>query len=354
MERIINVGLIGFGLSGRVFHAPIILGANGFRLKKVYETRKENIRMLKELCHDSNAVSSTEDIFQDEDIELVVVAAPNSLHYPLGLRALESRKHVVIEKPFTISSEEADRLIELAEDKGRLLSVYQNRRWDGDFMTVRELVEKRALGRLVEYQAVWGRFRPAVKDTWREKEGPGCGMLYDLGAHLIDQALVLFGLPQRVFGDLRIQRDNADAVDYFQVVLDYGGFRAELRCSMLMKDTGPRYALYGTRGCFKKYGIDPQEERLKAGKLPGSCREWGKDSKELWGILMKDYEDGMETIERIPTKYGDYRLFYRRLHDALRSGGENPVDPRDARNVIRIIELAQESSRQGSWVRFKE
>lgn len=353
MDRIINVGLIGFGLSGRVFHTPIIMGAGGFRLKKVYETKEENIGMLKELCPDSNVVNSTEDIFQDEDIELVVVAAPNVLHYPLGKRALECGKHVVIEKPFTISSREADSLIELAEDRGRLLTVYQNRRWDGDFMTVRELVDKKALGRLVEYQAVWGRFRPAVKDTWREKEGPGCGMLYDLGSHLIDQALVLFGLPQRVFGDLRIQRDNADAVDYFQVVLDYVGFRAELRCSMLMKDTGPRYALYGTERSFKKYGIDPQEEDLKSGKLPGSCEEWGKDSKELWGTLIRESKDGTETIERIPTKSGDYRLFYRKLHHALCSGGENPVDPRDARNVIRIIELKEESSRLGSWVEFQ-
>jgi predicted dehydrogenase len=266
MDRVINVGLIGFGLSGRVFQTPIILGAGGYKLKKVYETREDNIRRLKELCPEAEAVSSTEDIFQDKEIELVVVATPNSLHFSLGKRALECGKNVVIEKPFTISSSEADRLIELAEDNDRLLTVYQNRRWDGDFMTVRELVEKKTLGRLVEYQTVWGRFRPDIKDTWREKEGPGCGMLYDLGSHLIDQALVIFGLPQRVFGDLRRQRDNATSVDYFQVVLDYEGLRAELRCSMLMKDIGPRYALYGTEGSFKKYGIDPQEEELKTGK----------------------------------------------------------------------------------------
>ena len=352
MGRIINIGLIGFGLSGRVFHAPIILSTQGFRISKVYETKDENLKKLKELCPEAQAVSNTEDIFQDDSIELVVITAPNALHFPLCKRALECNKNVVVEKPFTISTRDADRLIALAGDKEKLLSVYQNRRWDGDYMTIRKLVEEKALGRLVEYQAAWGRFRPQIKDTWKEKEGSGCGILYDLGSHLIDQAICLFGLPHRIFADLRQQRDGSTANDYFQIILEYEDLRAELKGSMLMKDAGPRYSLYGTEGCFKKFGIDPQEENLKAGKLPKDCGQWGQDSQELWGTLLTD-KDGTETEERIPTLDGDYRQFYTKLYDALCNKGKNPVNPKEARNVIRIIELAEESASQGAWVRYQ-
>ncbi|WP_129357129.1 oxidoreductase [Sorangium cellulosum] len=336
MSPRVYVGLIGYGLAGAVFHAPLIRSVPRLRLAAI-ATRREGQVMTD---HSGVAVHPTPEVLIAEPgIDLVVIATPNETHFPLARAALEAGKHVVVDKPFTITSAEADELIALAARRGRLLSVFQNRRWDADFRTVRHCIEQGLLGEVASYEAHFDRFRPAIKQGWREQESPGSGILYDLGAHLIDQALLLFGPPRAVTADLLAQRPGARAVDYFHLTLDHGRRRVILRSSTLAREPGPRFAVHGAGGSFLKYGIDGQEEALKAGKRPGAPA-WGQEDPRWHGTLLT--ADGeRRVIESLP---GAYEAYYEGIAAAILDGGPPPVRAEEARDVIRVIEAAMKSS----------
>lgn len=344
----IKVGLIGYGMAARVFHAPVIRSVAGLRLTKVVERHGDESHSLRppvEVVRDADA------LLQDEEIELVVITTPNSSHFELARRSLLARKHVVVEKPFTATSAQAQELIELARRQERIISVNQNRRWDGDFQTVKKILDSRLLGRLVEFESHYDRFRNSPRPgAWREQEVEGSGILYDLGSHLIDQAQILFGLPEMITADLRIQRDFAKTTDNFELILHYDGLKVALRAGMLVRCPSPRFILHGSLGSFLKYGIDPQEEALKQGRLP-SEPDWGREPKELWGRLITE-AGGLNLDGQVETLAGCYQAFYRNIADAIGGRAELAVKPEEARNTIRIIELAIESSAQKRSVPF--
>ncbi len=343
----IHVGLIGYGMSGAVFHAPLIRHVEGLELSAVVSSQPDKVKR----DHPGvEVLSSPEALLARDDISLVVVTTPNTLHYPLAKEAINAGKHVVVEKPFTITSEEAEELIELARRQGVLLSVYHNRRWDNDFLTVRQLVESGCLGDLALYEAHFDRYRPQVRDRWREWDLPGSGTLYDLGSHLIDQALVLFGLPRTVWADLGAQRPGAKAVDYFHLVLDYGQLKAILHSGSLVRQPGPRFQLHGEKGSFIKYGMDPQEEQLKQGTSPGDPG-YGRDREEDFGEITAKL-GGLTVTGRVETLPGNYAAYYEAVVEAISSNRPVPVAAEEARDVIRGIECAIRSHREKCTIAF--
>jgi scyllo-inositol 2-dehydrogenase (NADP+) len=342
MENPIQTAIASFGMSGLVFHGPFLKVSPQFQVRRIVERSK---MISKALFPEAEIVRSFEDILRDKEIELVIVNTPDRFHYEMAGMALEAGKHVVVEKPFTFNAEEADDLIRLAEERGKLLTVYQNRRWDGDFLTIRKIVETGVLGQLVEFESHFDRYRPAIApSTWKEEEGEYAGVLYNLGSHMVDQALVLFGMPEAVTAHLRIIRPFGKVIDYYDLRLIYPAFTVLLKCSYLVKEEGPRYILHGTNGSFLKWGIDPQEEILKTGVLPVGD-SWGKEPESAWGIL-NTQDNNVGQIQRIPTEKGNYQAFYNNLSEAIRNGQPLAVKPQEARNVIRILELAIESNRE--------
>jgi scyllo-inositol 2-dehydrogenase (NADP+) len=339
----INVGLVGFGLSGRVFQSPIITSVPGLHLKSVVERHKEESKAFYPWVE---IVRDFEALLQDETIDLVVITPPNQFHFEMTQKALLAGKHVVVEKPFTNTSQEASELVELAKKQGKLLSVYQNRRWDGDFQTVRQVVESGWLGELKEVEIHYDRFRNELKPSaWREENKPGSGILFDLGSHLIDQAQTLFGTPDSVQADVRITRKGGQVDDYFDVVLQYGELKVILKSSSLVREEGPHYTVHGTRGSFVKYGMDSQENALKEGVMPSDISDWGIDPEEMWGILHTEM-NGLVVRGQVETIRGDYRGYYQNIVDAIEGKADLAVTPEQARNTIRIIELAMQSSRE--------
>lgn len=260
-----GVGLIGFGTAGQFFHAPFIDNVDGFTIRKIKTSDPEKIQKAKHEYPGAEVVATNESILEDNNIQLVVIATSNTSHYALAKEALEKGKNVVVDKPFTITTAEADELIVLAKEKELLLSVYQNRRWSSDFKTLRSVVEKGLVGRVVELEMYYDRFRNQLKDNaWREKNLPGSGIWYDLGAHLLDEALVLFGRPKYVWADLAAQRKDSQAIDYFNVILKYSsGLRVKLGGGMLKAQPRPHYILNGEEGAYVKNSMDIQENDLK-------------------------------------------------------------------------------------------
>ncbi|HEY0321762.1 MAG TPA: oxidoreductase [Pyrinomonadaceae bacterium] len=344
----ISVGLIGYGMAARVFHAPVIQSVPGLRLKKIVERRTDEARKRYPSVEVVRDVSA---LLQDEEIALVVISTPNSSHFDLARQSLLARKHVVVEKPFTTTSAEAQQLINLARQQQRLISVHQNRRWDGDFQTVKRVLDSKLLGRLVEYESHYDRYRNYPRaSAWREEEEPGSGILYDLGSHLIDQALVLFGLPRAVRADIRIQREFATVADNFELVLDYDNLKVSLKAGMLVREQGARFILHGTLGSFVKYGIDPQEEALKRGLTP-TAPNWGEEPREMWGTINTEV-GGLHVEGQVETIAGRYQTYYQNLFDAIQGRAELAVKAEEARNTVRIIELAQESNERKCVVGF--
>jgi scyllo-inositol 2-dehydrogenase (NADP+) len=284
-------------------------------------------------------VATTAALLADPEIRLVVVASPSTTHFEVARAALRAGKSVVVDKPFAGTVQEAQSLIDLAAEKGLFLSVYQNRRWDGDFLTVQKLIEDGSLGEIFHYEAHFDRFRLDIRTGWRETGGRGSGILYDLGAHLIDQAVHLFGLPQAVMADVFPQRSGAVAPDYFHLVLEYGRMRAILHGATVVKSPGPHFAVHGDKGSFVKYGMDPQEDGLKAGQRPGD-RGWGVDDPGNYGELVP--VEGLKS--RIETLAGGYENYYKLVADAMLRGGGNPVDPAGSRDGLVIIEAAMRSA----------
>ncbi|MFC3197783.1 oxidoreductase [Parapedobacter deserti] len=342
-KRRINVGLIGFGMAGQVFHAPVITSVEGLKLHRVSARRQEQRDVLRSRYADVIAVDDVKAIVHAADIDLVVIATSNVAHYALTSEALLAGKHVVVEKPFTITAKEANELIALAEAQNCILTVHHNARWNSDYLTVKRIIDSGRLGRLVSFEARYDRFRNTLRENaWREADLPGSGILYDLGAHLIDQSIQLFGFPNAVNADLRMQRPGARAVDDFELILNYPQLKVSLKGAMLVKEPSPRYALYGLNGTFVKYGIDPQEAALKAGESPRENPDWGREPREIWGKL-NVLLDGQDHIEHVESERGDYPAFYRNVYETICGRQSLAVKPEEARDVICVIESAQRS-----------
>jgi predicted dehydrogenase len=332
-----NVALLGYGYAGKTLHAPLIRSVPGLRLSTVMSSRAADVKAD---LPDVSVVPEAEDVFADSAVRLVVIATPNDTHFDLARRGLAAGKHVVVDKPFTITVAEAAALTALAKETGLLLSVFHNRRWDADFLTVRQLIAGGELGELVHFESHYDRYRPVVRRRWREGPGPGGGIWFDLGSHLVDQSLLLFGPPEAVFADLAIQRSGAVAVDYFHVLLRYGRMRVVLHAGNLVAETVRRFEVHGTRGSFVKYGMDTQEDALKRGDEPGGPG-WGVDPQD--GVVT-EWIDDAPLVRHVPTIPGNYPAYYEAVRDAIAKGAPNPVPPEETLAVMQVLELAGRSA----------
>jgi predicted dehydrogenase len=342
----IKTGIAAFGMSGQVFHAPFIHTHPHFQLRTIVERSKA---LSKERYPDVTVARSISEMLDDEDIELVVINTPDSTHYEYTRAALEAGKHVIVEKPFTTSYAQAEELVALADSKNLMLSVYQNRRWDGDFLTVKEIINSGALGRLVEFESTFARYRNFIKpDTWKETGSAGGGLVYNLGSHLIDQAVQLFGLPKAVYANVAILRTGGHVDDYFQINLlrpeQCPELRITLKAGYLMREPEPRFVLHGTLGSYVKHGVDNQEEALLRGETPDRPG-WGREDEQNWGLLHSERE-GKPLYGSYPTLPGDYNAFYQNIYEHLRLNEPLATDARHVSDVIRIIEAAYQSGRE--------
>src|SRR5690625_4034674 len=312
-------------------------------LKTVVERRSEQSKKRYPWV---NIVRDANDLYNDPDIDLVVVTTPSPDHYQFVHDALIAGKHVVVEKPFTPTVEEADKLIQLSKEKGKVLSVFHNRRWDGDFLTIQQILKQGLLGEVMEAEFHWNGFNPHVSNNWRDQEGQGTGVFYDLGVHLLDQAVCLFGMPETIFADIQIQRENGLSDDYFDVTLGYeNNLKVTIKSSKFVKDHGPRYIMHGDQGSFIKYGLDPQEQELIDGKTPASSANWGKEQKEMWGTLTTSIGD-LQITGKIETIPGAYQDFYQNISDHIQGVSDLAVKSEEARMNILLIELALKSHQE--------
>lgn len=341
-KKPIVTGLASFGMSGALFHAPFISIVPDFDLRYIVERTKN---LSSEKYPNVRIFRSFDELISVPELELVVVNTPDVTHYEYSKMALLAGKHVVVEKPFVFKVEEGEELIRLAAEKSALLCVYQSRRWDGDFLTIRKIVESGTLGRIVEFSSAYQRYRNYIqKETWKEVADNRVGITYNLGSHMVDQAVVLFGMPEAVYADIDKLREGAQVDDYYHIQLIYPSkLKVSLRASYLVMEDTPRYYIHGTEGSFVKYGIDPQEECLKIGALSPFDISWGKEAETNWGILHSTanntpYRGKMETIR------GNYALFYNEIADALRNGLTPSTAASNVIGVIRILEAAFQSA----------
>jgi scyllo-inositol 2-dehydrogenase (NADP+) len=348
MDDIIKVGLVGYGIGGEYFHAPIINAVPKLKLTDVVERHKQK---SKERYPSVKVIKNFDDLLKDQHIRLIVITTPNWFHFEMALKALQAGKHVVVDKPFTVTSKEADTLIELAQQKNLILSVYQNRRFDGDFLTVKKIIENNWVGKVKKFEVCFDRFRPEVKqDSWRENGRQGSGVLYDLAPHLIDQALNLFGLPQTIKADVKTERERAKSDDCFEIELKYPEVTVVLKAGMLVEKATPHFVLTGDMGTYTRFGLDPQEETLKKGGAPGA-NNWGHEPSGRWGFL-DSKAPGLKYYGKIETLPGCYQAYYQNVYNAIKGEEELIVKPEEARNVIRIIELALKSSKEKKAVEY--
>lgn len=339
--KTVRTALVGFGYAGQTFHAPLIDATPGLELSAIVSGNPEKVGRH---WPDAAVLPDVEAALTDPAIDLIVIATPNDTHADLARRALVAGKHVVVDKPFTVTLADARELAALERKSPGLLSIFHNRRWDADFLTVADLVRQGALGRVTQFESHFDRFRPVPRDRWRERAGvAGAGLWHDLGPHLIDQMLCLFGRPATITADIATQRPGNGAPDYFHAVLTYeSGLRAILHGSMLTPDSGLRFAVHGDDGSYIKHGLDSQEDMLKAGLLPG-CDGWGQDSTP--GKLTRVMDDS-SPCESVPGLPGDYRRYYAAVQAAISDGASNPVTAQDAIAVMELIDAGYESAGQ--------
>ncbi|KJY82921.1 oxidoreductase [Vibrio galatheae] len=342
----INVGLVGFGISGQCFQAPVISDCPEYKLTAVVSSNRDKVTA--QLPH-VEVYPDLDSMLAQADIELVVIATPNELHVPQAKKALLADKHVVVEKPFAISYQEGKALLELEAESGKKLTVYQSRRFDGDFKTIQKLIQDGQLEDIHTFYSSYNRYRPEVKVRWREQDVAGAGIVYDLGAHLIDQALTLFGLPDEVTAQLRQQRPGAQAVDHFHLVMHYPQREVILHSNCLSTSEGPRFQVFGREGSFIKYGMDSQEDFLREKKGPCSPG-WGTEPQARYGI----YTDADGNERQIETELGCYQDFYHQLAQAIEGDHPVPVPAHEALNVIAVIEAAYLSSNEKRTVNLQE
>lgn len=336
----IRVALIGYGYAGKTFHAPLIASVPGLRLACIASSRPDDVHAD---LPDVEVVADPLQAIVRDDIDLVLIAAPNAQHAPLAAAALRAGKHVVVDKPFTLTLAEARELRALAKRHGRLLSVFHNRRWDSDFLGMKQVIDSGRIGEVVHFESHIDRFRPQVRARWRESAQPGAGIWFDLGPHLIDQALQLFGLPQTLQAGLAALRPGALSDDWAHVVLNYETRRVVLHASMLVAGGSMRFVAHGTHGSVVKPRIDPQETQMLAGMKPGDAG-WGKDDDAL--LLYP----GDAPVQTIPSPRGDQRLYYAGIRDAIRSVAPSPVTDAQALAVMAVLEAGVESARTGRVV----
>ena len=330
----LRVGLVGFGFAGRVFHAPVIRAVAGLRLAAIVQRHGEPDPRYA----DTEFVRSVDELLT-RPLDLVVVATPNTSHHPIAKQCLRAGHHVVVDKPFTLTLAEAEELVQLAKHQRRIVTVYQDRRYTGDFATVQQVVSEGAVGRVVSYESHFDRFRPELKTgAWREQKLPGSGVWFDLGPHLFDQALLLFGVPEAIGADIRVERDGAVVDDAFDVTLYYPNARANLRASMMRAPLGPTWIVNGTKGSFVKYGMDPQEAALKEGRTPDEP-DWDSESPELYGKLITP-----DATRTVPTLRSSFARYYENVRDVLLGKAEPAVTPAWSLDVMRGLVLAALSS----------
>ncbi|MEA2120322.1 oxidoreductase [Halovibrio sp. HP20-50] len=349
MQAIINVGLIGYGFASQTFHAPLIRATQGLDLVAVSSSDAAKVQAsLPNVEVEAQALA----LCQRSDIDLIVIPTPNDTHFSLAKAALSAGKHVVVDKPFTVTLSEGKLLKKLADDKKCLLSVFHNRRWDSDFLTIKALLEAGTLGRVVNVESRFDRFRPEVRDRWREKATLGGGIWFDLGPHLLDQACELFGMPQAILLELGTRRDGAEADDDFLALLDYESFRVSLSAGTLIAEPTPRFRLHGTQGSYIKYGLDPQEDRLKAGETPAP--QWGEDTQHGTLTLREGEGENASLVQRQQaTLPGDYLAYYQGVATAIRDKAPLPVSVDDALRSMALLEAGLDSHRQRRWIMLK-
>lgn len=341
MSTPINTALCSFGMSGLVFHSPFLTINPGFNFYAVVERTKN---AAKEKYPEVKTYRTLESMLADPLVELIIVNTPNYTHYEYAKKALEAGKHVVVEKPFTVHFEEAEELIEIAKKQKKVLSVYQNRRYDSDYKTIKKVLSENLLGQLVEVEMHFDRFRQELSaKKHKETPGPGAGVLYDLGAHLIDQALQLFGKPEKIFADIRIIRPTSLVDDYFELLLYYPKLRVRLKASYLVREALPGYILHGLNGSFIKDKTDVQEKMLQAGMIP-SGNDWGTEPETEKGLLHTEI-DGKVIREYISSEQGNYNDYYNALYDSIRFHKPLQVTAEEGAQVVKIIETAFESSK---------
>lgn len=344
----VRVGLIGFGNAGRIFHAPLVASVPGLHLHTIVSTKPVHVQAL---WPGVRVAPTPEAAFADTELDLVVIATGNDSHFDLAYAALQAGKHVVVDKPCTVTLAQTQQLLALARQRKRILTVFQNRRWDADFLGLQQVLHAGSLGRITHFESHFDRFRPTVPDRWREKNLPGSGLWFDLGAHLVDQALVLFGAPQDLLLDLGSQRDGAQVNDYFHAILRYPqrqDLRVVLHGSTLVAAGGPRFVVHGTQGSFVKYGLDTQEEALKGGARPaGSGQGWGLDPVPAQVTLQT--AQGL-ACQDMPMPAGHYASFYAQMRDAVQGAGPVPAAPSEVERAMQILTLGEESHRRGAFV----
>ena len=345
MERI-KTGIASYGLSGRVFHAPFIEANDAFEFTAVCERSKNEALKL---YSNVQIVRSFEELISIPELELIIVNTPDLTHYDYCKAALNAGKNVIVEKPFVFNVSEGEELVELAEKKGLMLSVFQNRRWDGDFLTIQKVLKENKLGRIVEFRSGFQRFKNyIVEGSWKEEKNRHVGIVYNLGPHLVDQAVCLFGKPDGVFAQIRMQREGSKVDDFFQITLIYKDINVLLTAGQLMKEPIASYVLHGTNGSFVKYGIDPQEDQLKSGMKPTDAG-YGIDCSENYGILNIEM-NGQTQRESIPSESGNYMLFFDNVAFAIRNKVPPAVSARENLAIIRILEAAFQSHEENKVI----
>lgn len=339
----IKVGIIGFGTSGRFFHTPLLQGHGGYEIAMVSSSKPNEV---KSVLPNAQVVSTVEDLLKNQEIDLVINCAPNAYHFQYAESALKSGKHVVVEKPFVNTLDEGKRLIALAAEVKKSLTVFQNRRWDADFLTVQRLLKENKFGIIKQFETHFDRWRPNVRsERWREQDGVGAGLFYDLGSHLIDQVLILFGMPSSVIADITQQKNRAKSDDYFHIVFVYHTMRVIIHASSFTSAT-PRFQIFGDRANFIKHGLDPQEEKLRAG-IPTYTDGFGIETPENSGQLITP-EEGTAVV--VASEKGDYMKFYSLLYRNITLGERIPVRAEDALNVIKLIEVCFQSAKEGKTI----
>lgn len=346
MKETIRVGLVGYGMASKRFHAPLITAQEGLSLEAITSRDADKVHAD---WPDVPVESTPEALMARDDIDLVVIPTPNATHYALVSEALAAGKHVVVDKPFTVSVTEAEQLCVQAAEAKRLLSVFHNRRWDADFLTVRNLIDGQSLGQVVHFESHFDRFRPQVVQRWREEPAPGAGAWFDLGAHLVDQALALFGRPESIWLDLASQRDGARVDDYFHAVLRYAAMRVVLHAGTLVAAPGARFTIHGTKASYIKHGLDPQEDMLKRGDLL-PFPHWGEDWRHGMLTVGLVQEGDQPELREVPTLPGNYLGYYAGVRDAILGRAPLPVTAEEALEVMRLLEAGVRSAESGQVV----
>jgi len=341
----VKTAIVGYGFSAKTFHIPFLHALQNFTLSAISSRQAETV---KRDCPEATHFLSAEEMLCESEAELVIITAPNDVHYSLAKLALENNKHVVIEKPFVTKIAEGEALIALANEKNLTLSIYQNRRWDGDFLSVDKLIKENRLGKVKVFESHFDRFRPSVQARWRETAADGGGILFDLGPHLIDQALQLFGLPAAITATCRAMRENSENTDFFHLTLHYPDKVALLQANLFCAGPNIRFRVQGDEGSYEKMGLDPQESRLKTGLIPDQA-SWADEDEAEYGFI---YD--AEQSQRVKTERGGYQIYYQELAEAIRNGSQAPVTAEQSLQGIRLILLAIESNDKGKTLKVRD